>query len=186
MGISTFAPGQAGTPTSGTGTGADLYPEHLPGRFTGGFGEPTCHSCHFDYELNRPEGSLVIEGLDENYVPGKIYRIKVTLYRDGLERAGLQLTFRTMRKSQAGSLHWSSGRLAETPLIDSPVTYLQHSEAGVEPTEDGTAEWEFEWLAPDSKSGKVMVHLAANAANGDASEFGDWVYTREIPLTPAE
>jgi len=34
------------------------YPEHLDGPLTGGFGENSCHSCHFDYDINPEEGSF--------------------------------------------------------------------------------------------------------------------------------
>jgi hypothetical protein len=71
-----------------------LNPDHLDGAFTGGFGEQTCHSCHFDYDLNREGGSLLIQGLEDSYQPGNEYEITVTVESEHLENGGFQLTSR--------------------------------------------------------------------------------------------
>ncbi|MFP3941014.1 MAG: choice-of-anchor V domain-containing protein [Thermoanaerobaculia bacterium] len=65
----------------------------LPG-FTGGFGEPTCRSCHFDAPEEPEEGALVLEGVPEAYRPGETYPLTVVLRHPELARGGFQLTAR--------------------------------------------------------------------------------------------
>jgi hypothetical protein len=56
-----------------------MNPDHLDGPFTGGFGEQTCHSCHFDYDLNMEGGQLTVDGISDSYKPGTNYEIDVTI-----------------------------------------------------------------------------------------------------------
>jgi len=44
---------------------------------------------------------------------------------------------------------------------------------------ESRARWQIVWTAPDDTSGEVIFNLAANAANGDVSAFGDLIFTRE-------
>ncbi|MEX2572937.1 MAG: choice-of-anchor V domain-containing protein [Balneolaceae bacterium] len=169
------------SPAAGTLHSAG-YPEQLDGPYTGGYGEQTCHTCHFDYDLNKKAGSLEVEGLGETYSPGEQIRISVTVQREHLGKAGFQLTARFADGSQAGHFDTPGERLAFTPATDDNIDYLQHSEAGTEPVSGNLARWTFKWTAPDTGAGSIIFNIAANAANGDQSEFGDWIYVKEISL----
>jgi hypothetical protein len=48
----------------------------------------------------------------------------------------------------------------------------------------GSAKWLLEWRAPQTP-GAVSFDLAANAANGDASEFGDCIDQSSKTISPA-
>lgn len=158
-------------------------PEHLGGTFTGGFGEQTCHSCHFDYPLNPEEGSVRLKGLPERYRPGTTYPLTVTVSAPGMERGGFQLSVRHSDSTQAGSFRWPGDRLQFT-RGEETVQYLQHTRKGTE-TEGDTLRWTFEWTAPASGRA-AMFHLAANAGNGDESAFGDLIHTLERKLEAAD
>lgn len=66
------------------------------------------------------------------------------------------------------------------------VQYAQHTRLGTEPTSGDTAAWSVRWRAPGGERGDTsitgdscghaLVHLAANAADGDDSEFGDRIH----------
>jgi len=43
--------------------------------------------------------------------------------------------------------------------------------------EKGRATWQVRWTAPDRLTEPLQLHVAANAANGDKSEFGDMIFT---------
>jgi len=159
------------------------YPEQLTGIFTGGFGEETCHSCHFDYPLNYQQGALQIDGLPDAYEPGKTYRIRIELTRPALNKAGFQLSARHPDGSQAGSFMIASPRVERTGSAPDSIQFVQHSVAGTEPTGGDRTTWELQWNAPSGNGDDVIFHLAANAANGDASEFGDFILTRELILS---
>ena len=53
----------------------------------------------------------------------------------------------------------------------------------------GAASWTVEWRAPATAAPAgptaVVFHAAANAANDDASEFGDLIYTASATTRPA-
>jgi hypothetical protein len=161
----------------------EFNPDHLDGRFTGGFGEQTCHSCHFDYDLNREGGSLTIGGIDGEYQPGKTYEITITVESEHLKNGGFQMTSRFEDGSQAGTFEWNGDRLRYTPSISDEVKYLQHGREGISPTAERKVSWTFLWNAPDEKANKVIFNIAANAGNDDDSAFGDWIYVRELTLS---
>lgn len=161
-----------------------VYPDHIAGAFTGGFGEQSCHSCHFDYELNYPEGELSVTGIRDFFEPGREYTINISVEREDMGRSGFQMTARFEDGSQAG--HFNLGEdLTTTPDIGNEVSYVQHGAGQVE-AEDGKKDWEVIWVAPDRTDKTVLFNLAANAANGDASGFGDWIYVQEIQLKPEQ
>lgn len=159
------------------------YPEHLVGSFTGGFGEETCHSCHFDYELNRQEGSLSVDGILNEIEEGRTYEFGITIEREDMEKAGFQLSARFSDGSQAGIFQLGENdRVMFTKQVPDSLQYLQHSEQGTSPIKDGENSWKVVWKAPDSIPDAIHFHIAANAANGDQSEFGDWIYQRSYKV----
>lgn len=164
-------------------SGKASFPMQLTGAFTGGFGEESCHSCHFDYPLNDGEATLRLQGLPENYRPGQSYPITVSLQREELSRGGFQLSARHPDSTQAGRFTLDSDRLQFTKELEN-AQYVQHTEEGTRPDEEGSIHWKLEWTAPDT-GGEVIFHLAANAGNGDESSFGDHIYTLSRRLEPA-
>jgi hypothetical protein len=60
----------------------------------------------------------------------------------------------------------------------SAVEYVHHSESGTELAEPELASWSFFWTAPNARD-MIVLHVAANSANGDDSPLGDLVYTAE-------
>jgi len=159
-----------------------LNPEHLDGAFTGGFGEETCRSCHFDYDLNMDGGDLSLDGVPESYEEGKEYDITVTLKAEQLEVGGFQLTSRFEDGSQAGDFSWDGEHLMFTPSVSDEVKYLQHSADGTKPNSENEIQWTFTWTAPEANDEKVILNIAANSGNDDDSSFGDWIYAKELTL----
>ena len=153
------------------------YPEAAPLAHTGGFGEPTCYRCHFDNPLNAPGGTFTLGGVPKTYVAGQRYVLNVELARTGMGRGGFQLAARFPDGRQAGMLEAISGRVAVATIDSTGVQYAGHTEAGTRLVQRDTARWAVAWTAPDS--GSVQFHLVGNAANDDASEFGDFVYQAE-------
>lgn len=155
------------------------YPEELPGAFTGGFGEDTCHSCHFDYPLNPEDGSLSLSGFPENYKKGKTYTFTITLKRNKLGQAGFQLSSRFENGDQAGSFEANTERVQFTGTKNE-IQYLQHSLQGSKLNNQSTHRWQITWKAPEISGAYIVFNIAANAGNGDASAFGDFIFTEEI------
>lgn len=150
--------------------GAGLYVDGAPAGHTGGFGEPTCATCH----VPGSTGSLDSIELDvpAGWRPGEVYRIAVTVREPALGRAGFQLSARYRDGTQAGTLE-PAGPRVRLARADG-VTYASHSEEGAEPSAPGVATWDVFWTAPCATR-PVVFDVAANAANDDDSPFGDRV-----------
>ncbi len=154
-----------------------------PPAHTGGFGEPTCHVCHFDSTADDGRGTIRLEGLPPVYEPGAGYVLTVSLSHPDLRIGGFQLSARFSQSvgtgRQAGTLRALDERVDVTGLQELPVQYARHTGEGVVPDSLGLThiQWRVEWSAP-SEGGTVVFHIATNVANDDASPLGDFVYTK--------
>lgn len=163
------------------------YPDQPPLAHTGGFGEPTCQLCHFGAPLNHPDGRLDFS-VPDTYQPGRTYRLRVQLERPGMGRAGFQFAVRFSEGAslgrQAGVLRGANERF-EVLADSTGIQYAQHRHAGSALPRPGHASWTIEWTAPGARE-PVVFHLVANAANDDASEFGDFIYADSARVLPGK
>ena len=163
---------------------AAAHREGAPPAHTGGFGEPTCVECHFDWEANEGPGRVALTA-PAAWAPGETYTITVEVSDPDLVVAGFQLSARyddgDARGRSAGTLHADTPavRVVPAPTPAGDVLYAGHTEDGTEPAAQGRARWTVRWTAPSKgePAGAVVFHAAANAANYDESPFGDRVYT---------
>ena len=160
------------------------YAEGAPPGFSGGFKEESCHACHFHAELNSGGGRVTIDGVPAKFVAGERYTLTVTVIRTGMKRAGFQLAARFKDTgAQAGTVAPGPGAAARVG-VDShgDVQYAGQKQAGSSVTADA-ARWTIEWTAP-ARGGPVIFHAAANAADGNESADGDFVYTAAAESAP--
>jgi hypothetical protein len=150
---------------------------------TGGFGEPTCRSCHLDQPLNAPGGSLRVAGIPQAIQPGRAYSITVRLQREDLRRGGFEISSRFSlgpdRGKQAGTWRPLDPRVQLQKSADGALSFAQHTTAGTLASTRGELQWSFQWIAPAHASAPVQFNTAANASNDDASPLGDYIYTDE-------
>ena len=160
------------------------YATGAPPGFSGGFSESSCHACHFHEEVNAPPGRVAIAGVPERFTPGARYPLTVTLTRPGMKLAGFQLTARFKDGAQAGALA-PEPQAQDRLRIDEQrgVQYASQS-AAVSVASSATASWTLTWTAP-AGPGPIVFHVAANAADGDETVEGDYVYTATAESTPA-
>ena len=160
------------------------YAEGAPPGFSGGSGE-SCHACHFEAEVNQKPGLLTLVGLPERFTPGERYTLTVSLTRPGLKLGGFQLSARLENGSQAGTLTAppdNGGRMGvET---QGGIQYASQRRPGATPVAADTARWTVLWQAPDAPAQAVQIQVAANAADGDESVRGDYVYTAVLKTSP--
>jgi hypothetical protein len=164
------------------------YPDSPPIGHTGGFGEPTCTVCHFEGDPNDPAGKLELTGVPAEYTPGATYTLTITLTRPGLAAGGFQLAARYATGAAAGKpagvLTPGDSRVRVTKNETTGVGYAHHVAAGIVPERPGSIQWQVQWQAPE-EPGTVVFHVAANAADGDQSPFGDWIYTTSVETRSA-
>jgi hypothetical protein len=161
------------------------YAEGAPPGFSGGFKEDSCHACHFHAEVNSGGGRVTIEGVPAQFAAGERYTLTVTLTRAGMKRAGFQLAARfTQGGAQAGTLAPGPAEQGRVGVeIQGGVQYAGQKKSGSSVSSDDAVRWTIEWTAPD-RGGPVIFHAAANAADGNESADGDFVYTATATSAP--
>lgn len=156
---------------------------------TGGFGEPSCLSCHLDNPLNAPGGSLSLAGVPPSCASGQTYRITVSLAREAMKRGGFEMSARfasgEQKGKQAGSWRSLDERVQVVPSqIDPSLQFVQHTTLGTSAPTRGANRWTIEWTAPVAAAGPIQFNAAGNASNDDASPLGDFIYLKELSCTP--
>jgi hypothetical protein len=170
--------GAAVSVVAGAAGGRAPTRDRPPPGFTGGFGEPTCQLCHSETRINEGSGRLSLAGVPEFYERNRTYALTVTVVHPGLAAAGFQLAVRHSDSgAQAGSLVAAPAEQARVEVtLANGIAYAHHARPGTTPAAPDTARWRLVWTAPAS-AGEVSIHAVANAANGDDSPLGDYVYT---------
>jgi hypothetical protein len=162
------------------------FPDAPPAQTTGGFGEDSCYACHFGGERNDAEGELVLRGWPERFEPGARYQLELSLERPGMAAAGFQLAVRTIDDAeQAGEIEILD-EVAERVAIATAgdVLFVHQTQAGAAPDDSARTRWTVTWIAP-ARAEPIVVHVAAVAGDGDASQIGDHVYTLEHRAEPS-
>jgi hypothetical protein len=162
---------------------APTYANGAPPGFSGGFGEQSCHACHFQADPNTPPGQVSIAGVPQLFTPGQRYVLTITLTRPGMRAGGFQLTARFADGGrQAGTLTADGdGRVVVERSGD--ILYANQRATGSALVGPDRAEWTLSWTAPEA-GGLVRFHVSANAADGDESTSGDYVYTATAETGP--
>jgi hypothetical protein len=161
------------------------YMDGAPAGFSGGFGEESCHACHFHNALDSGPGRAALAGIPERFEPDETYLVTVTLTRPEMKLGGFQLTARFKDGgAQAGTLSPAPGEEDRVGIVaQDAVQYASQRRKGTALTEANTAAWRLMWTAPRA-DGPVVFHVAANAANGDETAEGDFVHTHSVESTP--
>jgi len=160
----------------------------------------TCNmsGCHTGNAVNAPGGSVTISGLptDTGWTPGQTYPLSITIARPGQRLFGFQLSsVSDATNQQAGTLAPGNARVqiicgrgtAATSMQQvncstaGAIQYAEHSNAQI-----ATSTYLVNWTAPaTADAGTVRFNLAGNAANGDITNLGDFIYTRADRVAPA-
>lgn len=155
-----------------------------PEEKTGAPNEGTCAdaNCHTGNDVNASGGSLMLT-IPETYQPNEVYEIIVNLARDGQSRWGFEMTALDGNGASAGSFEASD--VANTQLKDAnSKQYIMHTAAGSAQGTNDENQWTLKWTAPDTDIGPITFYAAGNAANGDFTFIGDYIYTEQAESVP--
>ena len=85
--------------------------------------------------------------------------------------------------ARAGS--FEAADVANTQLKDAnSKQYIMHTAAGSAQGTNDENQWTLKWTAPDADIGPITFYAAGNAANGDFTPVGDYIYTTQSESTP--
>jgi uncharacterized protein (TIGR03437 family) len=168
-----------------------------PLAMTGAPEEGTCIGCHYTYGgadsvPNLGPGRVQITGLPAHYTFGQSYAVTVTVTANeaSTRRWGFELTALTANDSSA-----TAGELVVTDalrvlkrsgsVLDKARVYLSHNdEDGTSLGRTGANNWKFDWIAPSSSAGEISFYAAGNAADGQVTPEGDYIYTTLATVKP--
>lgn len=153
---------------------------------TGSPGEMTCNqsNCHTGVATNSQGGTLAITsdipGWD--YVPGETYTIAVTMSQPGRSLFGLGVEALFASGENGGTLIAGPGTQIKNANVGGVArkNIVHQENAGATPDEHT---FEFSWTAPPTNEGDVTFYVAANAANGNGTKTGDWIYAASQVVT---
>lgn len=150
--------------------GAMAYPDGAPWDVLDSHPEVGCVSCHMGGGPVEDSAALMVEGGEEGFAAGETRRLKVVFTP---EEAGVMGFLATFRRGET-----PAGLVPAVCEGGQPRGATIRARA-LEPDEEGSAVWCFDWTAPDTP-GAVTVNVGAVAANDDASPFGDEVHMKSV------
>jgi Reeler domain-containing protein len=138
-----------------------------------------CTSCHDTFhDPNVGPGSVSMTGVPAVYEPGQQYTVAVVVQQANRQRYGFQLTAIDQNGNRAGTL----SEIGSDTQVNSETgfggrQYIEHTQLGTFPNGANNRTWQFRWTAPSTDIGTVRFWFAGNAANGDGTNQGDYIYT---------
>ncbi|HRI27282.1 MAG TPA: T9SS type A sorting domain-containing protein [Chitinophagales bacterium] len=149
---------------------------------TGAPTELTCAGagCHAGAP-NTGSGSVNIifsgDGTGSQYTPGNTYVIGVTL--TGGIRYGFEMVALNSSNQSVGTFIGNAPNLTGTGSQNNRQ-YIFHRNI----PNPYTGNFTFQWTAPATAEGPITFYAAGNAANGDLTGNGDFIYTKTLTINP--
>ncbi len=145
---------------------------------TGSPGEKSCVGCHNTYGLNSGTGSLTIQSaalVNWKYEPDKTYTINVTVTNPGTSLFGIGFEALTAAGANAGTLvPGTTTKISNATVSGNQRTSITHTGSGNTGTDSFV--FTFTWQSPSTDVGDVTFYCAGNAANGNKTTAGDYIY----------
>ncbi|KAA3605030.1 MAG: hypothetical protein DWQ01_20750 [Planctomycetota bacterium] len=135
-----------------------------------------CTVCHSGAEVNSGSGSLSIQNVPAEYVPGQVYSLTVEIDDPAAMRWGFEIT----AVDEAGT---GIGSFTITDTTNTQFSsqagreYVKQTGTGSFAGSAGPQSWSFDWTAPAAGSGTVFFYAAGNAANDNSNSSGDMIYS---------
>ena len=138
-----------------------------------------CTSCHDTFhDPNVGPGSVRMTGVPAVYTPGQQYTVSVIVQQTNRQRYGFQLTVVDQNGNRAGTLAPLGSESQVNPETGAGGRqYIEHTELGTFPNGVSSRTWQVRWTAPATDVGTARFWFAGNAANGDGTNQGDYIYT---------
>ncbi|HLJ50117.1 MAG TPA: choice-of-anchor V domain-containing protein [Bryobacteraceae bacterium] len=149
--------------------------------------------CHTGTPLNGGGGNVQLtSSAGTSYTPGQSQTLTLTITDSKAHVYGFQMSARLDSSPSTGQAGDFTAGTQQIVLCDDgslkgnngcpskfPVEFIEHSS----PFQTNTIK--VKWTAPATNVGTVTIYAAANAANGDANNTGDHIYTTKLQLSPA-
>lgn len=130
--------------------------------------------CHTGNLINSDGGTVTMKLMDganevSQWENGKVYTVNLTVNKPGAQVYGFEIC---AKKSGTSTNFGTFTKGTGSRVAINTSNYITHDN----PSASGT--WNFTWTAPATGADAVKFYIAANAANGDHTESGDFIYTQ--------
>lgn len=158
---------------------------------TGAPGEATCKTagCHSDAEIltDTALARIVFGNNEFSYQPGATYSVRVQAQKSGIEKFGFQwVSIDELTEKNVGTVTLTEpDRTQIQTNAPSPISdrrYVTHRAAGTNAPIIGATEWQFNWQAPDTDVGPIVMYAAVNFTNKNNANTGDAILLIERRL----
>ncbi len=136
--------------------------------------------CHSNATGGSGSVVLTFSGAANEYVPGNVYSITVTITDATKLEGGLQiLAVRTDNNASVGTF---------TPITNthnvvlSGKTYFEHGPPKLMTA--GVVQWTFNWTAPGTNVGNIKFYCGGLATDNNNTKTGDLVYSTNLEIAP--
>lgn len=165
----------------------DINSNAAPLGSTGAPGENSCakSTCHAGSAINSGTALLNIDFNNSTYQANGVYNITVSLQQTDILRFGFQMLALNSNNESTGTFIITDSTRTQTQEgigVYEGRNYITYKYAGTEPYFSGLGRWTFQWKAPATYQGDVTFYAAAVAANNDATDAGDSVYTKQLSI----
>lgn len=133
-----------------------------------------CSACHGSFEVNSGSGGVTIDA-PATFVPGETVTFTITVDNTTPPMPSLKQGFSVSVEDDAAEAHAGTLVIVDdlhTQFAGGDEHFVTHTAAGNLQTT-----WTVGWTAPEDAPASVTIYAAANAANGNFSPTGDYIYT---------
>ena len=157
-----------------------LLPDPPPDGNTGSPGDGAdCSNCHGDFTVNSGTGTATITTDIPacGYTPLSTYSITVSIAQTGTNEFQFQCSPQNASGTYLGTMN------ANSSVQIYGVKYISGASGTLASTNSNS--WTFTWTAPAAATGPVTFYASFAAVDGDASESGDYIYTKSLTVNEA-
>jgi hypothetical protein len=158
--------------------------------YTGSPGEVTCNTtnCHNSFLLNSGNGSVSASCtmVNWNYEPLTTYSISIKVAKPTVNLFGFAAEILSSSNVNAGTIivtdnvHTQIKTRTVTGVSRRNIVHKLNGGASAD-----SAVFTFNWTAPDTIAGDIIMYFAGNAANANGNVSGDYIYTNTQLISPA-
>jgi len=143
-------------------------------------GGALCTACHATFDPNEGTGSVMIDA-PSTFMPGETVTFTVTVDNTTPPVGTLKQGFQVSVEDDAAVEHAGTLVIVDaenTRFSSGEQKYVTHTTAG-----NAQTTWTVGWTAPADAPESVTIYAAGNAANGNFSPTGDYVYTTSATIS---
>lgn len=147
----------------------------------GGPSANNCSGCHTGVVNSGTANVEITSDIPATgYQPANLYTITVSISDNGRNKFGFQVTNQIVGDTSSGGTFIITDTLYTQKATEDTYQYVMHTDTGT--VGIGGNSWTYDWQAPVSGTGEIMLYASLLAANGDNKDTLDFTYTTSLSI----